>query len=233
MGIGAAEHVASLIKELHTRQHFVNMIFAAAPSQNEFLDHLTRMRDIEWKRVIGFHMDEYISLPAESERLFSKYLIDHLFSKVPMKEVHILDAVAPDPVKECERYADVLKSHPIDIVCMGIGENGHIAFNDPPVADFNDPLMVKVVELDEPDRQQQVNDGCFPSFAEVPTHAITLTVPLLMSARYLSIVVPSERKATAVRNALIGPVSTKVPASILRSHSQAKLFVDTAAAAKL
>jgi glucosamine-6-phosphate deaminase len=233
MGKEAAAHVASLINESQRRQHFVNMIFAAAPSQNEFLDHLTNTVGIDWSRVIGFHMDEYIGLSGDSDQLFSKYLMDHLFSKVQMKEVHILNAVAKDPARECARYSQLLMAHPIDIVCMGIGENGHIAFNDPPVADFNDPLLVKVVELDEPDRQQQVNDGCFASFAEVPTHAITLTVPQLMSARYLSIVVPSERKATAVHNALLGPVSTKVPASILRHHTQAMMFVDELAAARL
>jgi glucosamine-6-phosphate deaminase len=233
MGRGAAEHVASLIRDLHTRQQLVNMIFAAAPSQNEFLRHLTGMTGIDWSRVIGFHMDEYIGLPKDSDQLFSKYLMDHLFSKVPMKEVHILNAVAVDPVKECERYADLLKAHPIDIVCMGIGENGHIAFNDPPVADFNDPLLVKVVELDEPCRYQQVHDGCFASFAEVPTHAITLTVSQLMSGRFLSIVVPSERKAIAVRNSLLGPVSTKVPGSVLRRHKQAVMFVDEPAASGL
>jgi glucosamine-6-phosphate deaminase len=233
MGRGAAEHVASLIHDVLSQQQHVNIIFAAAPSQNEFLDHLTRMAGVEWPRVVGFHMDEYIGLPAHADQLFSRYLTEHLFSKVPMKAVHILDAVAPDPVEECARYAALLRSHPIDIVCMGIGENAHIAFNDPPVADFHDPLLVKVVELDEPCRQQQVNDGSFASFAEVPSHAITLTVPQLMSARYLSIVVPSERKATAVHNALLAPVTTKVPASILRQHPQPMMFIDAAAAAKL
>jgi glucosamine-6-phosphate deaminase len=233
MGRGAADHVASLIHDLLSRQQRVNIIFAAAPSQNELLDHLVRTKGIEWDRVIGFHMDEYIGLPGDSDKLFSKYLTDHLFSKVQLKEVHLLDAVAADPVKECARYAELLKSHPIDIVCMGIGENGHIAFNDPPFADFNDPYLVKVVELDEPDRRQQVHDGCFGSIAEVPTHAITLTVPQLMSARYLSIVVPSERKATAVHNALLAPVTTNVPASVLRQHPQAMMFVDAAAASKL
>jgi glucosamine-6-phosphate deaminase len=230
MGRGAAEHVAALTRELHKQQHLVNMIFAAAPSQNEFLRHLTGMTGIEWSRVVGFHMDEYIGLPKDAPQLFSKYLMDHLFSKVAMKEVHLLNAVAGDPVKECARYAELLQSHPIDIVCMGIGENGHIAFNDPPVADFNDPLLAKVVELDEPCRHQQVHDGAFAAFADVPTHAITLTVPQLMSARYLSIVVPSERKATAVRNSLLGQVSTEVPGSILRRHSHAVMFVDTQAA---
>jgi glucosamine-6-phosphate deaminase len=233
MGKGAAEYVASLIQELHVRQDSVNMIFAAAPSQNEFLDYLARTKGIDWSRVVGFHMDEYIGLPGDSDQLFSKYLTDHLFSKVQMKKVHLLNAVAKDPVKECARYAELLKLHPIDIVCMGIGENGHIAFNDPPVADFDDPFLVKVVELDELDRQQQAHDGSFASVAEVPTHAITLTVPQLMSARYLSIVVPSERKADAVRNAMLAPVTTEVPASILRLHAQAMMFVDRAAASKL
>jgi glucosamine-6-phosphate deaminase len=233
MGRAAANHVAAIMSDLLSRQQTINMVFAAAPSQNEFLDHLTNMKGIEWSRVIGFHMDEYFSLPADAGQLFSKYLTDHLFSKVRMKEVHIVDAIAKDPAGECTRYAELLKSHPIDIVCMGIGENGHIAFNDPPVADFNDPLLVKVVDLDETDRQQQVNDGCFASIAEVPTQAITLTVPQLMSARFLSIVVPSERKATAVRNSLLGPVTTKVPGSILRQHKQAAMFIDEKAAVGL
>jgi glucosamine-6-phosphate deaminase len=233
MGKAAADHVATIIRDLHARQQYINIVFAAAPSQNEFLDHITRLKGIEWSRVIGFHMDEYFSLPADSKQLFSKYLTDHLFAKVQMKEVHLLNAIAKDPVKECARYAELLKSHPIDIVCMGIGENGHIAFNDPPVADFSDPLFVRVVDLDEPCRQQQVNDGCFASIAEVPTRAITLTVPQLMSARFLSIVVPSKRKATAVRNSLLGPVSTTVPASILRQHNHAMMFIDETAAAGL
>jgi glucosamine-6-phosphate deaminase len=233
MGKASAEHVASVIRDLHARRDYVNMIFAAAPSQDEFLYHLTQLHGIEWGRVIGFHMDEYFSLPADSNQLFSKYLKDHLFSKVRMKEVHVLEAAEEDPIQVCKKYSDLLRSHLIDIACLGIGENGHIAFNDPPVADFNDPLLVKVVELDEPCRQQQVNDGCFTSVAEVPTHAITLTVPQLMSASYLNIVVPSERKATAVRDALLGPVSTKVPASILRYHVHAMMFIDEPAAACL
>ena len=233
MGKAAADYVAATIRELFARREYINMIFAAAPSQNEFLDHLTSIKGIAWSRVIGFHMDEYIGLPGGSGQLFGRYLVDRLFSKVHMKEVYLLDAVAKDPVKECAKYSELLKSHPIDIVCMGIGENGHIAFNDPPVADFNDPLLAKVVELDEPCRQQQVNDGSFATIAEVPTHAITLTVPQLMSARYLSIVVPTERKATAVHDALRGPVTTRVPASILRHHPQAMMFLDEAAASKL
>jgi glucosamine-6-phosphate deaminase len=233
MGAAAANHVATIMRELHSHQEYVRVVFASAPSQNEFLECLTNIKGIEWSRVIGFHMDEYIGLSADSEQLFGKYLTDRLFSVVPMKEVHLLNAVALDPERECARYADLLRSHPVDIVCMGIGENGHIAFNDPPVADFDDPYMVKIIELDEPDRLQQLHDGGFASLAEIPTHAITLTVPQLMSARYLSIVAPTERKATAIRNSLIGPISTKVPASILRRHPQAKLFIDTAAAAKL
>lgn len=233
MGRAAANHVTTLIRDLHARQQFATMIFAAAPSQNEFFDCLTNMKGIDWSRIIGFHMDEYIGLPGNSEQLFSKYLKDHLFSEVQMKEVHFLDAVAADPAKECARYAALLKSHPVDIACLGIGENGHIAFNDPPVADFNDPALVKVVELDEPDRQQQVNDGCFRTVQDVPLTALTLTVPALMSATHLSIVVPSKRKARAVYESLTGAIRTAVPASILRTHKNAVLFTDDMAASLL
>lgn len=233
MGKAAATHVASTIRELHARQQLVNIVFAAAPSQNEFLSYLSQSDGIHWSRVIGFHMDEYIGLPKDAGQLFSKYLMNRLFSKVLTKEVHIIDSQAVNPVQECARYAALLRAHPTDIVCLGVGENGHIAFNDPPVADFNDPFLVKVVELDAVCRQQQVNDGCFSSFGEVPTHAITLTIPALMSARYVSIVVPSDRKANAVRDSLLGPVTTKVPASIFRSHKRATMFVDERAASLL
>ncbi len=233
MGEAAASHVATIIRDLQSRQAHVSVIFASAPSQNEFLESLTKEKGIEWSRVVAFHMDEYIGLPADAGQLFGKYLVDHLFSKVPIKEVHLINAVAEKPEDECARYAELLKSHPIDIVCMGIGENGHIAFNDPPVADFNDPLLVKVIELDEMDRQQQVNDGAFSTVGDVPKYGITLTIPQLMSGRYLSVVAPTELKATALRNSLTGPISTKVPASVLRSHAQARLFIDDPAASKL
>lgn len=233
MGKAAAKHVADLIRSILKKKDTVNMIFAAAPSQNEFLAHLVNDKRTDWSRVIGFHMDEYIGLPPTSDQFFGVFLQKHLFSKVKMKEVHLLDSQAVDFLGECNRYAALLRRYPPDIVCMGIGENGHIAFNDPPVADFNDEKLVKIARLDEPCRQQQVNDGCFPSIDDVPSTAFTLTVPALMSAEYLSVVVPSERKAKAVLHALTGEISTAVPASILRTHRNAVLFLDAAAASML
>jgi glucosamine-6-phosphate deaminase len=230
MGKGAAGHVAGLIDNVLEEKDTVVMVFAAAPSQNEFLDHLTRARDIAWPRVIGFHMDEYIGLPADADQLFGRWLQEHLFGKVRMRSVHLIESQARNPADACEHYAELLRTHPIDIVCLGIGENGHIAFNDPPVADFTETALVKVVTLDEPCRMQQVHDGCFPGIEDVPSQALTLTVPALMSATYLSCVVPSERKAKAVRDALTGEISSAVPASILRTHPNVEMFLDQAAA---
>jgi len=178
-------------------------------------------------------MDEYIGLPAGALQLFSVYLDNHLFSKVRFKAVHRIDPAPLGPAGECRRYARLLKEAPVDIVCMGIGENGHIAFNDPPVADFKDPEPVKVVRLDQKCRQQQVNDGAFPAIQFVPEKAISLTVPTLMSARYLSVVVPGPRKAEAVRSALHDEVSTRCPATILRTHRNVALFLDTESASQL
>ncbi|HTY38611.1 MAG TPA: 6-phosphogluconolactonase [Bacteroidota bacterium] len=233
MGKAAADHVAGLIAGVLKKKENVNIVFAAAPSQDEFLDHLVRSPHVDWSRVLGFHMDEYIGLHPSSDQFFGVYLNQHLFTRVKMKEVHLIDAQASNPSKECERYASLLRAHPTDIVCMGIGENAHIAFNDPPVADFQDKLLVKIAELDEPCRQQQVNDGCFKTMADVPPIAYTLTVPALLSAAHLSIVVPSQRKAKAVLDTLTAEISTAVPASILRTHPDAALFLDESAASMI
>ena len=138
MGKAASDHVVRLIQEVLKQKDTVNIIFAAAPSQNEFLDHLVSASGVDWSRVVGLHMDEYIGLPPTSDQFFGLFLKKHLFSRVKMKQVHLLDSQAPDLHKECARYEEVLRNNPVDIVCMGIGENGHIAFNDPPVADFQD-----------------------------------------------------------------------------------------------
>ena len=233
MGKAAAGHVVRLINDILKGKQSVSIIFAAAPSQNEFLAHLSSSGNVDWSRVEGFHMDEYIGLPETSDQFFSLFLQKHLFSKVRMNKVHLMNAHAQDTGKECDRYASLLHAYPVDIACLGIGENGHIAFNDPPFADFHDPKLVKVVELDAMDRQQQVNDGCFPTIEDVPSHAYTLTIPALLSATYLSCVVPSERKAKAVFNSLKGEISTLVPASILRTHSHIEMFLDTASASLL
>lgn len=226
MGAAAAALVCDKISALLEQQEFVNMIFAAAPSQSEFLGTLTKREDIAWKRVNAFHMDEYIGLPAEAPQGFGTFLKCRLFSKLQFNSVSYINGNAKEPAIECARYADLLQQFPTDIVCMGIGENGHIAFNDPHVANFNDPLPVKVVDLDEECRQQQVNDGCFGVLSDVPTHAITLTIPALTAGRYIYCIVPGINKADAVNRTLNGDIDEQCPASILRKHPDAILFLD-------
>jgi glucosamine-6-phosphate deaminase len=226
LGKLAAEQIGNLMQSLLEIKNEIRMIFAAAPSQNEFLSELIKYKNIDWSRITAFHLDEYIGLPSDSTQLFSKYLYDNIFSKVNFKKVHLIDSQSEDINYECERYEKLIKVDPIDIVCMGIGENGHIAFNDPTVADFKDKKFVKTVELDFASRQQQVNDGCFVNIDEVPKSAITLTVPALMSGNHLSVSVPGQRKAEAVKNALYGEVSVDCPASILRTHPNAILYID-------
>ena len=171
-------------------------------------------------------MDEYIGLQADAPQGFGNFLRRNLFDRVPFKTVNTIDSTAADPEAECRRYADLLQEYPCDIVCMGIGENGHIAFNDPPVAEFDDPAAVKVVALDEVCRNQQVHDGCFADIGQVPTHALTLTVPTLAGAKHHLCIVPAPTKAKAVRDTLEGPVSTACPASILRTCPGAVLYLE-------
>jgi glucosamine-6-phosphate deaminase len=230
MGESAAETVAAKIIALLTVQTEVNIIFAAAPSQNEFLVALIA-KDIAWDKINAFHMDEYIGLSADAPQAFGNFLRERIFSKFPFKSVNYLNGNATDIDKECSRYQTLLAQYPTDIVCLGIGENGHLAFNDPPVADFNDPKTVKQVELDEACRQQQVNDGCFNTIDEVPTHALTLTIPALMKAAYLSVVVPGTAKAQAVYNTLNADINKLNPATILRRHGDAVLYLDKASSA--
>jgi glucosamine-6-phosphate deaminase len=226
VGRAAADVVCIQIFQLLKEQGFVNMIFAAAPSQNEFLEALIGRTDVDWKHINAFHMDEYIGLPVGHSALFSSFLKKQLFEQLPFHTVNYINGSAVDVKSECERYADLLLKYPPDIVCMGIGENGHIAFNDPPVADFNDLMMVKVVELDAECRQQQVNDGCFPGLDKVPTHALTLTIPALMGGKYIFCIVPGKNKAKAVYNTLNYEINEHCPASVLRRHPQAVLFLD-------
>ncbi|SEN13369.1 glucosamine-6-phosphate deaminase [Lihuaxuella thermophila] len=226
LGTAAGMDVAEKMKQLLTEQERIRMIFAAAPSQNEFLAELVRAEGIDWSRVTAFHMDEYIGLSEDAPERFSRFLRERLFERVHPGEVHLINS-SPSVAEECKRYADLIKAAPIDIVCLGIGENGHIAFNDPPVADFQDKHIMKPVKLDEACRQQQVNDGCFPDIRAVPTHALTLTIPALMSGKHLYCIVPGASKRAAVERTLYGPVSTDCPASILRRHPRAVLYVDT------
>ena len=226
MGEFAAKDIKDKIVELLSENDEINMIFAAAPSQNEVLASLVSSSKIDWTRINAYHMDEYIGLKNDAPQAFGNFLRDHIFSLVPFKSVNYIDRTATDPMKECDRYSRLLCENPVHIVVMGIGENGHIAFNDPPVADFNDQVKVKPVALDQICRQQQVNDGCFSSIDQVPTHALTLTVPALTCAPYLFCIVPAPTKAWAVKETLYGDISEKCPASILRTHPSATLYLD-------
>ena len=218
MGFCAADEAAAAIRGVLAQKEECNMIFAAAPSQNEMLAALAAQPGIEWNRVNAFHMDEYIGLAPDAPQGFANFLRAAIFTKVPFRSVNCLDGTAAsrDPAAECARYSQLLRRFPVDITCMGIGENGHIAFNDPPVADFDDPALVKPVALDEICRNQQVHDGCFATLDDVPTHALTLTVPALMHAAQVFCVVPAATKARAVRDTLLGDIRTACPASILR-----------------
>ena len=226
MGEAAARDIKAKIAELLSEKAEINMIFAAAPSQNDVLKALVEDKSIEWNRVNAYHMDEYIGLDKDAPQGFGNFLKAHIFGLVPFKSVNYIDITATDPEAEAARYGALLDANPTDIVVMGIGENGHIAFNDPPVADFKDGKTVKPVKLDEVCRQQQVNDGCFASIDKVPTHAMTLTVPTLVKAPYLFCIVPAPTKANAVYETLNGSIDEHCPASVLRTHSNAKLYLD-------
>ena len=233
MGAAAAQEIKACILRLLEQKETINMIFAAAPSQNEVLESLVNDVEIPWNRIYAFHMDEYIGLPADAPQGFGNFLREHLFDRVPFKKVFCIDISASDADAECARYAALLKEYPTDIVVLGIGENGHIAFNDPPVADFADPKAVKPVVLDEICRNQQVNDGCFATLDDVPKMAITLTVPTLFAGDYLFCIVPAKTKAVAVRDTLNGEIGEACPATILRKHENAVLYLDGESSALL
>ncbi|MBO5370934.1 MAG: glucosamine-6-phosphate deaminase [Clostridia bacterium] len=233
MGKAASEDIAVAIKALLSQKEEINMIFAAAPSQNDMLLHLCERDDIEWERINAFHMDEYIGLRPDAPQCFSNFLKKYIFDLKPFKSVNCINAAASSPEEECKRYSGLLKEYPVDIVCMGIGENGHIAFNDPHVADFNDKALVKPVSLDEICRMQQVNDGCFASIDEVPKWALTLTVPALMNATYNFCVVPASTKANAVKRTVEGEINEECPATILRQKDNAILYCDADSSALL
>lgn len=232
MGDHAADMVAAIISKVLTQKETINMIFAAAPSQNELLASLIN-KSIPWERINAFHMDEYIGLKEGATQTFRHYLDTHIFGKAPFKSINYLEGHTADVKKECDRYSQLLKSNRTDIVCMGIGENGHIAFNDPHVANFEDKEDVKVVELDEVCRQQQVNDGCFASLEQVPKQALTLTIPALVRADYIVCVVPGPKKAQAVFNTFNQEVHPDYPSTILRRHVNANLFLDDDSASLL
>jgi glucosamine-6-phosphate deaminase len=232
MGAAVADAVAERINILLLQQPFVNIIFGAAPSQNDFFAALLK-KDIDWSRLNAFHMDEYVSLAADAPQGFGNFLKRYLFDLAPFHTVNYINGNAADDQLECLRYSELLNQFETDIVCLGIGENTHLAFNDPHVADRNDPHLVKRVDLDEQCRMQQVNDGCFNTIDEVPTHALTLTLPALLKAPYAFCTVPTEKKAQAVYHTLNEEISDQYPSTHLRNHPHAVLFLDDQSSSKI
>jgi len=230
MGQAAAAVIAAEIRRAIEERGRAVVILASAPSQNEFLASLAETADIDWSRVTAFHLDEYLGMDAQAPQSFRKFLIDRLVNKVQLGQFHGLGGEAPDGPAEAKRYAKLLEENSPDFAVLGIGENGHLAFIDPPFCDFNDPEAVKVVELDEVCRNQQVNDGAFAIIDDVPQHALSLTIPTLMRTPKLFAIAPGPAKRHAIKRTLEKPVSTSCPASILRTHPNAHLFIDVVAA---
>lgn len=233
MGAKAADEVAQRINDLLTRREYVNMVFAAAPSQNEFLSALAAHSEVHWNRVHAFQMDEYVGLEKNCPQLFGRFLQEKLFDKVSLHSVHYLHGNVADVAAECARYGHLLKLHPPDIVCMGIGINNHIAFNDPHNADFTDMLQVKVVRLDMASREQQVHDGCFKDLNDVPSLAMTVTIPVLCQADFIFCIVPGASKAAAVYHTLKSNIDESHPSTILRNHPNAVLYLDQDSSSKI
>lgn len=226
LGQAAAEEASAIIRDAVASRGFANIIVATGNSQLTFLTALRQDKQIPWSQVNVFHMDEYIGLTPGHPASFPLFLRRHLLDYVTPYRFYPVPGDAADSADACKEYEAVLRDHPADLCALGYGENGHIAFNDPPYADFDDPVWVKVVKLDEVSRRQQVGEGHFKNLDEVPTHAMTLTVPALVAAQRLLCIVPEARKAHAVERALCGAITEDCPGSILRRVPHARLFLD-------
>jgi glucosamine-6-phosphate deaminase len=236
MGAAAAASAAQVIKQAIKSKNQASIILATGTSQFETLKNLVAVRPgrrIDWQKVIMFHLDEYIALPADHPASFRRFLKERFVDKVPpLKAVHFVNGDAEDPQQECRRLADIIKQHPIDVALLGIGENGHLAFNDPP-ADFQTEQPYIIVELDEKCRKQQLGEGWFKTLEQVPRRAISMSIRQILKSQCLIVSVPENRKAEAVKCALEGPVTPECPASILQQHKNCKVFMDEQAASQL
>jgi len=233
MGRAAADFVGKKLRTVLKRRQEANLILATGTSQFTFLNALRRDSKLDWSRITIFHLDEYVGISQSHPASFRRYLRERILDAVKPREIHFLNADAADLDSEISAYETKLQAHPLDVACLGIGENGHLAFNDPPFADFNDPRLVKTVELDELSRYQQLHEGWFNSIDQVPRQAVTLTIPAILRSRTISCVVPERRKATAVYETLYSMVNPLCPASILRKHPDATLFLEETSAEKI
>ncbi len=223
----AADEVNQFLRRTLGQKGSAAAILATGNSQIQFLKRLVALEGIDWSKITLFHMDEYLGIDADHKASFRRYMRERVQTLVQPKAFHFLEGDAELPLDECARYEALLKAQAIDLCCLGIGENGHLAFNDPPVARFDDKHLVKLVKLDDPCKMQQVKEGHFPSLESVPPYAFTLTIPALCSARKMVCIAPEKRKADAVRAALKGPIATSCPASFLRKQKHCTLLLDS------
>jgi len=231
MGVAAAQWAAAAIREAIAERGHANIILATGASQFEMLHSLTQTESIDWSKVTMFHLDEYIGLDENHPASFRKYLRERFINQVPtLSAAHLIDGSAAEPERVCAEMGKLIKAHLIDVACVGIGENGHLAFNDPP-ADFETTSPYLVVTLDQKCREQQMGEGWFETIESVPTRAISMSVHHIMQSARIVVTVPDRRKADAVRRTLNDPISPEIPASILRNHSNCRLFLDKDAAA--
>jgi glucosamine-6-phosphate deaminase len=232
MGLAAAHLAREAIAQALHEKGVANVILAAGNSQLTFLKGLRTLTDIDWSKVNFFHMDEYIGLEPGDLASFSLFLRRNLLDYIHPRAFFTIPSQGKDQDAICKDYEQLLHLYPADVCALGIGENGHIAFNDPPYSDFDDPVWVKAVQIDDVSRMQQVKEGHFPSIVLVPRHAITLTIPALLAAQKILVIVPEARKADAVYRSLHGPIVPSCPASILRKTPHARLLLDQDSAAK-
>lgn len=233
LGMAAAAEASDIIRRAVEQGGVANIVVATGNSQLSFLTALRADKNVPWPRVNIFHMDEYVGLDSNHPASFPLFLKRHLLDYVQPKAFFPVPGHAKDTEQACKEYEALLRAHPADLCALGIGENGHIAFNDPPFADFDDPVWVKIVKLAEASRRQQVGEGHFHNVGEVPTHAMTLTIPALLAAKRVLAIVPEGRKAEAVYRSLHGPIAEDCPGSILRKTPHAHLFLDKDSAAKI
>jgi len=222
----AAQIAHNYLQHQIAQQGAAAVILATGNSQIQFLEALIALGGVDWSRITLFHLDEYLGIDANHSASFRRYLRERVEKRVQPRQFHYIEGDATQPLDECDRYTQLLQAQPIDLCCLGVGENGHLAFNDPSVARFDDPHSVKLVKLEESCRMQQVKEGHFPALEAVPQYAFTITLPRLCSTRKILCLAPEKRKASAVKAMLQGMISPEIPASILRTQAQATLFLD-------
>lgn len=233
LAIDAAQFAHTYLQETMAEKGGAVVLLATGQSQIKFLDSLINLGEIDWSKITFFHLDEYLGIEANHAASFRRYMREKVENRVNPGLFHYIEGDAIQPIEECNRYSQLLQAQPIDLCCLGLGENGHLAFNDPSVADFEDPQIVKLVKLELATRQQQVNQGLFANLEAVPQYAFTVTLPLLGTAKKIICLAPEKRKAAAVKAMLLESITATLPASFLRMQSQATLFLDIDSASYL